>query len=141
VGDYASPTFADIDGDGDLDAFVGNGGGEGGGNILYFENTESSTAPSFGEVITNPFGLSGVGDYAVPTFADIDEDGDLDAFVGSDDDRAVRLFRNIGSSTAPLFSTSIVNPFGLETVGSMASPALVDIDGDSDLDIFVGDSA
>lgn len=36
VGYNASPTFADIDGDGDLDAFIGRYGG-----ILFFENRET----------------------------------------------------------------------------------------------------
>ena len=33
VGLWSSPSFADLDGDGDLDAFMGESG-----NILYFEN-------------------------------------------------------------------------------------------------------
>ncbi|MDD5274862.1 MAG: VCBS repeat-containing protein [Methylovulum sp.] len=64
----ASPTFADIDHDGDLDALIGNFNGD----TLYFENTGSATAPAFAAPVTNPFGLADVGQTATPTFVDID---------------------------------------------------------------------
>ena len=57
VGFYSSPSFADVDGDGDLDAFIGNGNGE----TRFFENTGSTSAPAFSPPKTNPFGLTGVG--------------------------------------------------------------------------------
>lgn len=37
--------------------------------------------PNFLPSVTNPFGLTNEGVNAVPTFVDIDGDGDLDAFV------------------------------------------------------------
>ncbi|MEH2367449.1 MAG: Ig-like domain-containing protein [Nostoc sp.] len=52
------------------------------GNTFFFQNTGTRTAPSFAAPVTNPFGLSDVGNNSNPTFADIDNDGDLDAFVG-----------------------------------------------------------
>src|SRR5687767_13600432 len=76
VGFLASPTFADVDGDGDLDAFVGANDG----NTLFFRNSGSAAAPTFVSAANN-FGLTDVGSFASPTFADIDGDGDLDAFV------------------------------------------------------------
>ncbi|MCH8317773.1 MAG: T9SS type A sorting domain-containing protein [Bacteroidetes bacterium] len=74
----AHPTFVDIDGDGDFDAFVGDYYGD----IIYFQNTGSNTAPAFAAAQTNPFGLTNVGYNAAPTFVDIDGDGDKDLFVG-----------------------------------------------------------
>ena len=40
----------------------------------------------------------------------------------------------------PIFTLSSTNPFGLSNVGDDASPNFVDIDGDGNLDAFVGDS-
>ena len=41
------------------------------------------TDPNFLSRVINPFGLEDLGGRAAPTFADIDDDGDLDAFVGN----------------------------------------------------------
>ena len=133
--DYISaPTFADIDGDGDLDAFVGKILGD----ILYFENTGDASSPSFGSAQTNPFGLTEVGFYVSPTFADIDGDGDLDAFVG-ENDGDIFYFENTGSASSPSFDSVQTNPFGLTNVGRFSKPTFADIDGDGDLDAFVGE--
>ncbi len=132
VGGFASPELVDIDGDGDLDAFIGNATG----NTLFFRNTGSATAPSFTLESTNPFGLTKVSGNATTELVDIDADGDLDAFIG-DYDGITSFFRNTGSATAPSFSLAASN-FGLTDVGLHAKPVLVDIDGDGDLDAFIG---
>ncbi|MBW4616079.1 MAG: tandem-95 repeat protein [Desmonostoc vinosum HA7617-LM4] len=95
------------------------------------------TDPNFLSPVTNPFGLSDVGTIATPTLADIDGDGDLDAFVGNRDGNT-RFYRNTGTATAPVFSQQAGN-FGLTNVGGSASPTFADIDGDGDLDAFVGE--
>ena len=136
VGDQASPTFVDIDDDGDLDAFVGRGDA-GGGDTLFFRNTGTAVNPHFAAAVTNPFGLSDVGEDANPAFADIDGDGDLDAFVG-DYNGNTRFFQNTGTAKNPLFAAASTNPFGLSKVGSYANPTFADIDGDGDLDAFLG---
>lgn len=81
VGTDSVPTFVDIDDDGDLDAFIGEAFGE----TYYFENTGTITNPAFADPITDPFGLTDVISRSAPAFADIDNDGDLDAFIGEDD--------------------------------------------------------
>jgi len=135
VGDNAAPTFTDIDGDGDLDAFVGNNDG----NTLFYRNTGTASAANFAAPVTNPFGLTNVGYNAAPTFADIDHDGDLDAFVGNSDANT-QFYRNTGTASAPSFTVAQTNPFGLTNVGFLATPTLADIDGDGDLDAFVGEA-
>lgn len=132
VGFSANPTFVDIDGDGDLDAFVGNSGG----NTLFFRNTGTISSPLFASAVTNPFGLS-AGGGRLSAFADIDSDGDLDAFMGNWGGNTL-FFRNTGTGSIPLFGAPQTNPFGLNDVGNGANSAFVDIDGDGDLDAFVG---
>lgn len=135
VGLFSAPAFADIDADGDLDAFIGNSDG----NTLFFKNTGSASNPSFAAANADPFGLADVGGDAKPVLGDIDGDGDLDAFIGNGDGNTL-FFKNTGSASNPSFATAITNPFGLADVGFNAASALADIDGDGDLDVFVGDS-
>ncbi len=136
--DDASPTFVDIDGDGDLDAFIGNSAG----NTLFFLNTAAagSVSPIFAAPLTDPFGLVDVGSASQPRFVDIDGDGDLDALIGNLNGQ-IQFFRNTATpgSAIPAFSLESINPFGLPDVGFDASPTFVDIDGDADLDAFIGD--
>lgn len=131
----AAPGFADLDGDGDFDAFVGSDNGR----TLFFENTGNAGTAAFAPSTSNPFGLADVGSYAIPRFADIDGDGDLDAFVGNSTGDTY-FFENTGGPSAPAFAGPTPNPFGLTAVDDDAVPALVDIDGDGDLDVFIGDS-
>ncbi len=133
VGNYATPTMADIDGDSDLDAFVGNGDG----NTLFFKNEGSISNPIFNAPITNPFGITNVSSFANPSFVDIDGDNDLDVFVGNGAGNMF-FFKNIGIFSKPIFAAPIINPFGLEDVGVYATPSFVDIDADGDIDVFVG---
>jgi hypothetical protein len=136
VGYDATPAFVDVDGDGDLDAFVG----EANGSSIFSENTGTANAHAFAAPSTNPFGLTDVGSRAAPAFADIDDDGDADIFIGEFGGNTV--FRwNTGSAAAPAFAAPSTNPFGLADVGTRATPAFADVDGDGDLDAFVGASA
>ncbi|MCP9833044.1 MULTISPECIES: FG-GAP-like repeat-containing protein [unclassified Cyanobium] len=140
VGGNASPSFVDIDGDGDLDAFIGNRYG----STLFFRNTAAagSTTPSYADGAENPFGLDNVGENAIPSFVDIDGDGDLDAFIGNGFGDTL-FFNNTAAagSTTPAYAAAETNPFGLANVGLSASPSFADIDGDGDLDAFIGNLA
>src|SRR4029453_12690855 len=101
AGIFSKPSFADLDGDGDLDAIVG----EGFGQLHYFQNTGSATAATFVEQAgaANPFSGVDVGAYSKPSFADLDGDGDLDAVVG-EHYGTLRYFKNTGSAIAPAFT-------------------------------------
>jgi len=133
IGDISSPAFADIDGDGDLDLFAGNHDGK----IVYFKNNGTASSPTFGKRQTNPFGLADVGLQNNPTLADLDADGDLDILMGNFDGNLIYQ-ENEGTASSPTFGKPQTNPFGLEDVGSQSSPTFADLDEDGDLDLFVG---
>jgi hypothetical protein len=127
---FSSPTFADVDGDGDLDAVVG----EAYAAIRVFENDNGAFAPMADA--DNPFDELILDDFARPAFADVDGDGDLDLVVGGSYG-ALQLFGN----DAGIFTerTGVDNPFASILVDYAAAPAFVDLDGDSDLDLVVGE--
>jgi len=98
VGQGSAPTFADIDGDGDLDAFVGDNYG----TVKFYRNNGTVAAAAFvADAAGNPMAGFDVGSYAAPAFADIDNDGDLDAFAG-DGTGMVQFFRNFDPTAGAL---------------------------------------
>jgi uncharacterized protein (DUF2141 family) len=136
-GHRGTPTFGDLDGDGDLDMVVGQQYG----TLTVYENTGTAAAPAFVQQTgtSNPFDGIDVGFYAKPTLVDLDGDGDLDAVVGNRYG-FVRAFENTGTSTAPVFVelTGPANPFDSIVKDSQSTPALGDLDGDGDPDLLIG---
>ena len=137
VGSNSAPAFVDIDNDGDFDVFIG----EYSGNINYFKNTGSNTTPVFEEQTgaLNPLDGLFMGNFTKPTFADIDNDGDMDLFVG-EKNGIVHYYKNTGSNTVAVFEeqTGALNPLDGVDIGIKSVPSFVDIDEDGDLDLFIG---
>jgi hypothetical protein len=130
-GSHTSPALVDIDADGDNDLFVG----ESEGNLNFLRTENQVQIPQFTLITENYFAIEAE-DYSSPAFADIDADGDLDLFVGRKDGK-VELYRNIGNPQSALWNLE-QDQLVLIDVGGYATPALADIDGDTDLDLFVG---
>ena len=137
-GSVLHPALVDIDGDGDLDAFVGNNGG----TVRFYLNTGTPASSQFSEQtgVANPFDGVDVGNRSTPAFADIDGDGDLDAFLG-ENLGTVLYYVNTGTVNSPAFTPmpGAGNPLDGLDVGTKSSPAFADIDGDGDFDAFIGD--
>ena len=104
---------------------------------MYFENTGTAFSPAFAAASDNPFGLVDVGSWAKPSFADLDGDGDLDAFIGERDGNT-KYFENTGTTINPAFVGVIGNPFVVANFGSRSTPSFADLDGGGDLDAFIG---
>ena len=121
MGNYSKPTLADIDGDGDLDAVVG----EWDGTLLYYQNTGTATNPSYTQQpgTANPFNGINVENSSAPTLADIDGDGDLDAVVGAFNG-SLNYYKNTGTATNPIYTeqTGTANPFNGINVGNYSTP-------------------
>ncbi len=120
-------SWGDIDNDLDLDLFVSNGDGQ--NDCLYTNNGDGTfTKVTTGPVVTS--GGYGVGS----TFADVDNDGDLDLYVCNAFAPAATvnfLFLNNGNGT---FVQDLSDPIATEN-GWTYGCAFGDIDDDGDLDL------
>jgi hypothetical protein len=136
-------TFIDLDGDGDLDLSWGDYFQQ---SLYIIWNSGTPESPEMNEVTTqypsnDPIISAGQN---MPTFADLDGDGDDDLFVtvlsGAYGNQLVNNFyyyKNNGSNSDPNFVYQTNNFFSILDIFSNSSPDLVDIDGDGDLDLFI----
>lgn len=119
--------FADVDGDGDLDLFVG------------FDGTPNRLYRNDAGTFTDIAAASGVADARATrsaAFGDMDADGDPDLLLGftpSPGASVLRLYRNDGGRFTDATTTA-----GLTVAaGAVRQLAWVDPDADGDLDLFV----
>lgn len=140
-----SPSFADFDGDGDLDLLCG----EFLDGFTYFENVGSRTQPRFapGRRVKMADGNPVAMDLCmiVPVAFDWDKDGDFDLIVGDEDGR-VAFVENTGkldASHTPIFKAPVYFKQEADQLksGALATPVVFDWDGDGDLDILSGNTA
>jgi hypothetical protein len=140
-----SPNFADFDGDGDLDLIAG----EFRDGFTWFENTGTRTQPRYagGRPLRTADGalLRMDLEMIVPVAFDWDGDGDLDLITGDEDGR-VAFVENTGRRAAdggPLFEAPryFQQEADILKCGALATPFVVDWDGDGDADIVSGNTA
>jgi hypothetical protein len=135
-----SPEFVDLDADGDYDLVFG----EELGRFVYFENIGTSNSPNFATPQVNPFDLTPTGaNLSSPTFADIDNDGDLDLISG-DIDGNFKFFKNVVPCNITDQSISVndseicYNSSAVITVGSSENGLEYFLRDDSDNTVISG---
>lgn len=130
TGDF-TPSFGDIDNDGDPDLISGNDIGE----IIFFRN-DSGTYTKETEI--NPFNGISVGFQATPQLVDINGDGTIDLFVGNHTGE-IAFFQNTGTPEEPTFTLNDEdNPLAFVNVGTDdIFLHFNDMDHDGDYDVFV----
>ncbi|MCI0715915.1 MAG: VCBS repeat-containing protein, partial [Chlorobi bacterium] len=134
--------FVDIDSDNDKDLFCGGDSQ----HVRYYKNLGTVSNPNFSlqtyalRTNLNEIVISEAA--SVPTFVDIDADGDFDFFTGSSSGK-ITFYENIGNQNN--FNFKFVTDFykGIEIIGGAlndprhgaSSITFVDIDGDNDRDL------
>lgn len=112
----------DFDNDLDLDLFLLN---EGAGTGLFLNDGGASFSAA-------PWNPTLAGTARTAASGDVDFDGDLDLFIGTE--MGVQLFRNDGSGAF----VDATEPFLLDVTDDVRSVTLADVDADGDLDLFAG---
>jgi len=137
-GYHAGPRFVDIDSDNDYDLFIGDYYG----HIWYYHNNGDSINYDF-TYISNHFGGIDVGDFAVPEFADIDNDGDFDMFIGREGNYNIPYgdvwyYENVGTPETPAFEFITKNYFTFDISYHSTIPQFIDINNDGLQDMLIG---
>jgi hypothetical protein len=148
-GEGSLPVFFDYDNDGLKDLVVANfgfytTGGTYTPKLGLYKNVGTANNPTY-DLVNNDYGnlfaaLGVTGLY--PTFGDLDNDGDKDMIVG-DKDGHIHYFTNTAGTTAPAAFT-LTTPLMTDNtattidVGQYATPLLVDLNRDGDLDLVIG---
>jgi uncharacterized protein (DUF2141 family) len=134
---YASPAVTEIDGDGLLDLLVG----ETNGTLTRYEQTvvNGGVFAPVGVLTNNGTTALNVGNFSKSTVTDVDGDGLLDLLVGNQPGNVTRFEQT--TATGSVFAS--VGPLTTDgttalDVGTSATPAVTDVDGDGLLDLLVG---
>lgn len=147
-GEVAAPVFVDVNNDGLMDMVIGARGEFLGTSafkpsLSLYLNTGSADSPAFQLEDENWLDLQalGFGQYAHPSFGDLDGDGDADLVVGDNSGR-VHWFENTAGTNSPMslaYMGFLDDNLGTLNVGQAAAPQLYDLDGDGRQDLVVGE--
>jgi hypothetical protein len=130
--DSRSINLVDVNNDGADDVFITNGPSDGAPNFLYLNNGAGEFVAVYNDPIVNDTSA-----FDGATFADADNDGDLDAFVVTWYGLRNYFYRNQGDGTFLLEPENISGSFG--TYSETAAWGDADLDGY--VDIYVTNSA
>jgi hypothetical protein len=119
-------TWADMDNDGDIDAFVVNWYGK--NNMLYANNGDGTFEQIVDGIAVNDFGYS-----ETAAWGDYDNDGYVDLYVtNSDSIKKNYLYHNNGSTFTKITEGDITTEAYVSRCANW-----IDVDGDNDVDMFV----
>jgi hypothetical protein len=138
---YSYAVFADLNNDGKIDLVTAGFSG-----LTCYYNLGSVAQPEWVKKdsvfqVVNTL----IGSDAKPELGDLDGDGDLDLLVGIGESLlggppagTTKGFRNVGTSSAPIFEEFTSFATGIPDVGLNAYPCLADMDNDGKLDLLMG---
>jgi hypothetical protein len=126
------PALGDLDADGDLDLLVGSSGGD----VYLLRNEGSSDKPKF---VLKEQALPEIeaNHRSAPTLHDIDADGDLDLFIGTQNE-GVLFYRNTGTPSQANFKAEPL-PIPVKAP-TLAAPRFSDLDADGNSELLLGGS-
>jgi hypothetical protein len=145
VGEGAYPTFVDFNADGLTDIIIGNYGYPDNGcvytsKLTALKNIGTATQPKF-ELFSKDYALLGALNLQnlVPTFGDLDNDGDKDMVIGASDGR-LYYYQNIAAPGLTANYALNSSLFSGILFGQFVSPQLIDVNRDNKLDLLCGRS-
>jgi len=144
VGEGAHPVFTDFNQDGLTDIVLGNYSYYINeviekGSLALFQNIGTSQNPSFKLITRDAYGLFALGFTALaPAFADMDNDGDIDMFIGEEDGE-INYFTNIAGQGNTYNYTLTGSSYKAIDVGQYSVPFVFDVDADGLNDLVIGE--
>lgn len=147
---YPAPYLEDVDFDGKTDLLAAPNlyariqpSNDFANSLWFYRNTGTNQLPVFNYVKNNFLQeeMLDLGDFTAPTFADIDQDGDQDLFVGkyinADLGCSISYYQNTGTSLVPSFKFITDDYLNLSTLFFYnIKPQFVDFDKNGSLDLL-----